>query len=298
MPWSGSGTRKKATDHLYNFQFKHNEIHYFPLVKFRFIIFSTLLLFIQPSFSQELNGIWKGTLTQQPGGCFPVYNVELQVNISNNQVAGFCYHYSDISNYVKKDYQGIYNAQTKTINIQEQRVMTFRIPPDCTPCVRYFSLAYSKTGNEETLSGDWGGVVMNGTTACTPGKIVLHRIVESEFNHIQEIRVDTGILKLDFYDNAQIDGDSITVTVNNKILVSNQKLGLKPVSVDVLVSLEHPEQEITMVAENLGTIPPNTALLIVTAGTKRYKLYLASNGKKNAQVRFIYEKPNAKATSY
>jgi len=46
-----------------------------------------------------------------------------------------------------------------------------------------------------------------------------------------------------------------------------------------------------MVAENLGDIPPNTALLIITAGNKRYSLYLTSTEKKNAQVRFIYESP-------
>jgi len=223
-----------------------------------------------------------------------VYNVELQVKINNNQVAGFCYHYSDIMNYVKKDYDGIYNAVNKTINIQEKRVMTFHIPQDCTPCIRYFSLSYSKIGKEETLSGEWGGTVMNGTAACTPGKIVLHRVVESAFDHIQEIHVDTGVLRLDFYDNAQIDGDSISVTVNDKTVVSNQLLGLKPVSIEVKVDPEHPEQEVTMIGENLGTIPPNTALLIVTARNKRYQLFLTSTGKKNAQVRFIYQKPPEK----
>ena len=260
-------------------------------MKYRSLILLQLLLISSFAFTQELNGIWKGTITQQPGGCFPVYNVELQVNIYNNVVSGVCYHYSDFNNYVKKNYDGVYNAATKTINIQEHRVMTFHIPQDCTPCIRYFSLTYSKQDKEETLSGDWGGVVMNGTLACTPGKIVLHRIVESEFSHIKEIKVDTGILKLDFYDNAEIDGDSISVTVNNKTVLSHQLLGLKPITVEVKVSLDEPEQEVTMVAENLGSIPPNTALLIVTAGNKRYQLFLASNGKKNAQVRFVYEKP-------
>jgi hypothetical protein len=255
-----------------------------------FIVFVCLLLCHQ-SFSQELNGIWKGTLTQQPGGCFPVYNTELQVKIKDNRVDGFCYHYSDFTNYVKKDYDGLYNAATRTINIQEKKVMTFHIPQDCTPCIRFFTLHYSKKGNEETLAGEWGGTVMNGTAACTPGKIALHRIVESDFAHIQEIKVDTGKLRLDFYDNAQIDGDSISVTVNGKTVVSNQLLGLKPISIDVKVDLDHPEQEVTMIGENMGTIPPNTALLIVTAGNKRYQLFLTSNGKKNAQVRFIYEKP-------
>jgi len=244
------------------------------------------------SSSQDLNGVWKGTLTQQPGGCFPVYNIELQVHISNDQVAGVCYHYSDFTNYVKKNYNGIYNAATKTINIQEHRVMTFHIPQDCTPCIRYFTLTYSKQDKDEMLSGEWGGVVMNGTLSCTPGKIVLHKIVESEFSNIREIKVDTGTLRLDFYDNGEIDGDSVSVTVNNAMVVSHQRLGTKPVSVDVKVSLDEPEQEVTMIGENLGTIPPNTALLIVTAGKKRYQLFLASNGKKNAQVRFVYERPS------
>ena len=53
--------------------------------------------------------------------------------------------------------------------------------------------------------------------------------------------------------------------------------------------LENTFQEIEMVAENLGRIPPNTALLIVTAGTKRYRLYLTSTEQKSAMVRFIYE---------
>jgi len=243
-------------------------------------------------FSQDLNGVWKGTLTQQPGGCFPIYNIELQVHISNNQVTGVCYHYSDFTNYVKKNYSGLYNAATKTINIQEHRVMTFHIPQDCTPCIRYFTLAYSKQDKEEMLSGEWGGVVMNGTLSCTPGKIVLHKIIESDFNHIKEIKVDTGTLRLDFYDNGEIDGDSVSVTVNDVAVVSHRRLGIKPVSVDVKVSLDDPEQEVTMIGENLGTIPPNTALLIVTAGKKRYQLFLASNGKKNAQVRFVYERPS------
>jgi hypothetical protein len=262
----------------------------------RFYIFALFILPSSAGFSQELNGIWKGTLTQQPGGCFPVYNVELQVNIFNNAVSGVCYHYSDFTDYVKKNYDGYYNAATKTINIQEHRVMTFHIPSGCTPCIRNFTLTYSKDGQDEMLSGDWTGVIMNGTTPCTLGRIVLHRIVESDFSHIKEIRVDTGTLKLDFYDNGEIDGDSITVTVNNNTIVSHQLLGLKPVSVEVKVSLDEPEQEITMIAENLGTIPPNTALLIVTAANKRYEMSLASNGKKNAQVRFIYDKANQQTT--
>jgi hypothetical protein len=134
-------------------------------------------------------------------------------------------------------------------------------------------------------------VVMNGTAACTPGKIILHRVAQSEFNHIQEIKVDTGLIRLDFYDNAEIDGDSITVTLDNRPLLSHQKLGLKPLTLEVKVDLEHREQEITMIADNLGTIPPNTAMVIITAADKKYRLFLKSDKQRSAQVRVIYEDP-------
>ncbi|HNA00676.1 MAG TPA: hypothetical protein PLN49_07430, partial [Ferruginibacter sp.] len=49
--------------------------------------------------------------------------------------------------------------------------------------------------------------------------------------------------------------------------------------------------EITMVAENLGSIPPNTALIVVYAGNKRYELFSSASLEENAVLVFEY-KPN------
>jgi hypothetical protein len=57
----------------------------------------------------------------------------------------------------------------------------------------------------------------------------------------------------------------------------------------VTIDLHNKFQEVEMIAENLGSIPPNTALLIVTAGKKRYRLYLTSTESKSAMVRFVYD---------
>jgi hypothetical protein len=48
------------------------------------------------------------------------------------------------------------------------------------------------------------------------------------------------------------------------------------------------------VGENLGQIPPNTALMVVTTSTQRYQLYLTADDQKNALVRFIYDPTAAK----
>ncbi len=241
--------------------------------------------------AQSISGIWRGTLTQGPGGCFRVYNIELQIGLKGTVISGASYHYSDVTNYVKEEFTGSYNPENKSLKINEQKILTFRVPSDCIPCIKQYTLVYEKADKKEVLNGEWGGITMNNFAVCPPGKITLSRVAESDFEHIKEIKVDTGIIHLDFYDNAQIDGDIISILLNNKPLISNQMLSAKPIRVDIKVDLVNTEQEITMVAENQGDIPPNTALLIITAGDKRYQLYLSSTDKKNAQVRFIYEKP-------
>jgi hypothetical protein len=48
-------------------------------------------------------------------------------------------------------------------------------------------------------------------------------------------------------------------------------------------------QELTFVAENLGRIPPNTALMIVDTGLQQYRLQVLSTEKKNAVFRFRFQ---------
>jgi hypothetical protein len=44
-----------------------------------------------------------------------------------------------------------------------------------------------------------------------------------------------------------------------------------------------------MFAENLGSIPPNTALIVVTAGNKRYELRSKASLEENAVLLFEYK---------
>ena len=239
-----------------------------------------------------------------PGGCSAVYTIELQVQVNGTKLRGFSYHYTDTSNYVRENFEGNYAADSNILSMSEIGVITFHIPPDCIPCIKKYSLSYHKGGNEEQLRGSWSGRTMDNKTSCPPGTIVLSRIIKSAFKPtlpplllerknelVREIKVDTGTIKLDFYDNGIIDGDTISVYVNNVPIVSNRGLTAKPITMYVKIDLKKTEQEVIMVGENMGTIPPNTALMIINANEKRYQLYLTSDEKKNALVRFIYEKP-------
>ena len=267
-------------------------------------IFTAFLFSFATANAQDINGIWKGRLVMEPGGCFPVYNMELQIQVSGTKVKGVSYHFSDTTNYVRESFEGTYSKDSNTISIAELGVTTFHIPADCVPCIKKYSLSFHKGGNEEQLRGSWSGKTMDNKMNCPPGTIVLNRVVKSEFKPylpksltekeaelVRQIKVDTGTIRIDFYDNGVIDGDTISVYVNNMPVVSNRMLTAKPITAYIKIDLKRTLQEVVMVGENLGTIPPNTALMIINANEKRYQLYLTSNEKKNAMVRFIYEKP-------
>ncbi len=279
----------------------------------RFLIPALFIFCAFSSPAQDINGIWRGKLVMAPSGCFPVYNIELQLQVAGSRITGTAYHFSDSLNYVKENFEGTWNRDSNLILIKEIGIVTFRIKEDCVPCIKTYRLSYHRGGGnvvtEEQLRGSWStptGKAIDGKTVCDPGTLVLTRFEKAAFKPelklplsltgrkaelVREIKVDTGTVKIDFYDNGQIDGDTVSVYVNSMPVVSNRMLKTQPISVNVRVSLKQTVQEVIMVGENLGSIPPNTALMIVTAGTKRYQLYLTSDEKKNAMVRFIYEKP-------
>lgn len=248
-----------------------------------FLWYSSLLA------AQDISGFWKGTLTM-PGGCFPTNNIELQITVNGDSMHGNSYHYEDIDDYVKKKFVGINTPSFQKIILQETYINTYKIPLMCKVCIKRYELVYSKNGNEETLSGKWSGYIFGTGGDCGTDSISLSRVKESAFKEVPEIEVDTGKIRLDFYDNAEIDGDSISVLVNRRTVVSHQKLSTKAITVFVNIDLQNTFQEVEMVAENLGSIPPNTAILEVTAGEKHYQLFLTSTAEKSARVRFVYEK--------
>lgn len=104
------------------------------------------------------------------------------------------------------------------------------------------------------------------------------------------IETSESEIEITFYDNGEIDGDTISVYNNNRLIARAQGLSAKPIIIKVSLSDDDAEQDVIMVAENLGRIPPNTALMIVKAGNQRYTLNLTSTEEKNAMVRFKYKK--------
>lgn len=113
---------------------------------------------------------------------------------------------------------------------------------------------------------------------------------------VKTIEISNQTFKVDLYDNGDIDGDSISLFYNGKLLLSHKKLSDKPISLTLDASGGDNTNELTMYADNLGSIPPNTALMIVTDGDKRYEVRIASDLKKSGVIRFVHKPANLSST--
>lgn len=116
-------------------------------------------------------------------------------------------------------------------------------------------------------------------------------LIERENNLVKVINTSAQELVISLYDNGTIDNDTISVYHNNELVISHKKLTYAPITVRIHCDKTETRHELIVVAENLGDIPPNTALMVVTTpdgGRERYEITLASNETRNAKVVINY----------
>lgn len=108
---------------------------------------------------------------------------------------------------------------------------------------------------------------------------------------LQTIVLDTNYIKIDLYDNGEIDGDIATIILDGKTILAHQLLSDKAATLTVTLSKNKTEHLLELFADNLGSIPPNTALLVLTCKNKRYEINLSSDTAENGCVKLIFKIP-------
>ncbi|RYF87152.1 MAG: hypothetical protein EOO03_10940 [Chitinophagaceae bacterium] len=128
------------------------------------------------------------------------------------------------------------------------------------------------------------------TVKTAPNKSIVAQGIRYEKRNtsvLKTIEVESNTVKIDLYDNGEIDGDSISLFLNGKLLLARQKLTTAPITLRLPKDELQEENDLVMYAENLGSIPPNTALMVVTDGSKRYEVRITSDLQKNGTIRFV-----------
>jgi len=131
------------------------------------------------------------------------------------------------------------------------------------------------------------------TKTNPPVVIPTPAVIKNRTNEVVRVLiVDDPNVVVKLYDNGEIDGDTISVYLDKKLVLSAKRLTASPLIVKFTMEEDNEEHELTMVAENLGSIPPNTSLMMVEAGEQRFDVRITSTEQKNAVVKFRYRKSN------
>ena len=92
---------------------------------------------------------------------------------------------------------------------------------------------------------------------------------------------------LAIWDDAVEDGDSISISVNGEWITQGFAVKKKPQFLNIFLA-PGPNQ-ITFVADNLGSIVPNTAVLEIIDGKKRKSFNIETDMDINNKVKIFYD---------
>jgi hypothetical protein len=132
--------------------------------------------------------------------------------------------------------------------------------------------------------------VVNGSptnTSIGPAKITDSAIQYNERNllaqftrrkiiYTKDLEIGSDSIRISLYDNGEIDGDTVTVFLNGKPVLAHQELTARAMNIYLTLDNSKDVNEVSLFAENLGKIPPNTALMVVTDGISRFEVFLSS----------------------
>ena len=114
-------------------------------------------------------------------------------------------------------------------------------------------------------------------------------LVVRENKLVKELTTSSKQFSIDLYDNGTIDNDTINVYDNKQLIVNKKRLSYKAIHLEFNFTDAVNEHEVIIVAHNMGTVPPNTALLVLKDSDKRQEYFITSTNKMNAKLVIKYK---------
>ncbi len=290
----------------------------------KFVVFAALLCSTLISSAQTVAGLWRGRFTSNhPLQTITEYKYELLLFQEGNKISGYSYstevngeYYGvcEIKGNLFEGYMVI--TETKTV---------YQNPPGSGGVLQTHILFLN--ADEKEASGEWkqsnkritqlfeesgktfvkreddpsksglikilekNNAVQVGRTDAPIQTKVLNkdsiRLSSRAIEILQTIETDADSILIELYDDGLIDGDSVSVFNNNNLFLDRMGLSAKGIKQTLLIPKTNDGLLLTLFAENQGTIPPNTGVLVIKTGGLVYEIRFKSDTKKSAAVRII-----------
>lgn len=137
-------------------------------------------------------------------------------------------------------------------------------------------------------------VISAAPTVVAPGPLFSPlELAKRKIETIRSVDIKSDSIVLTLYDNGVIDGDTVSVILNGRTIMSKQRLTESALSKTIYMTRELGDSlQLIMFAENLGSIAPNTGLLIIQDGGDRHEVRFSGDLQKNSAI-ILRRKPIA-----
>jgi hypothetical protein len=272
----------------------------------KYILLIFILFLVIDCRPQSLIGLWKGKSDQVIGLSTPISESLEVITHLDTIISGIIHYYYKHNKFEHIKFKGKINWLDSTIVLIEEKVVSHNIDTQLKKIYLGTNwLNLSKTNDGYVLYGKW----------VTHKKIFLSRksvnvryylssslyeatdknsIFPKELNRQSDVQhliellfIESDSVNLAIYDNGEIDNDTASLYLNDSVIIKSKRLTQIPVQVLIKLDKKKLIHKIRLVAENLGSIPPNTALLVITTRLNKYVINLSSDFSKNGSVEFF-----------
>ena len=265
-------------------------------------LFSIIQLFLS---AQDISGVWVGNYKPSFFSATPDKLV-VEISIYNDSlITGASHLYYKHQQYEHYKIYGVYKKKESLIYFSEDSTIAVKLGPMDDNCLGNYTMKLTSTDNLLQMTGRWQDNSI-GMFPCPPSGVWLEKKVDlnitqtnlaskdkrlertSDIQSLVEISsAEKDSILIELYDNGIVDNDSASIYLDDSLLLYKQFVSGKPVSFYVSLDNQTPISKLKLVAENLGSIPPCTVLMLIITKKKRYEVNLSSNFNSNAIVAFF-----------
>jgi hypothetical protein len=262
--------------------------------------------------AQDLSGTWQGNFSADDMMTQPTKIVMELFRINDSTYNGATHLYYKRGKFEHYKINAKFEARTNKLTVSEDSVLSYKLGFGTVRSAGTYSLQLDPASAPTELTGEWktkrkilfrywtvgswfskvnepANIVSNKAPAA--GDAIMKDTVLLRQTDLQSLlEIDpktTDSISIEIFDNATIDGDTISLYVDENLVLSKQHLSARALQLFLPVNKLKPISKLLLVAESLGTIPPCTALMIVKVGKKRYEINLSGTFTKNAVVELL-----------
>lgn len=275
----------------------------------KFVLFCLLLIFsLQKASAQDIKGLWNGYITTDDHDARASYIISIEEQ-KDGIISGKALLYKPNIFAEAFGLQQFFGTiDHNHITITDVIILDERIPASrYFLCFKLSSLTFNKNDTLESLTGNW----RSNASTCLPGRIFLTRYYNSPVKGTDKVPdyvltairgsgdkpmfkntelstivldVKSNNLELELRDYMKTDNDTVSIFLNRRLIINRLNISKKPYKFNIRLSRNLASNELILYANNIGLIPPNTSLLIISDGEKKHRLLIESTLQKSVAI--------------